>query len=199
MARTAQKESTRSQLIETGIDLMLEKGYNNTGLSDVLNACGVPKGSFYYYFKSKEEFGLEIIKTFDQKYVEQKDQILTDTSVSAVVRLRHYVNTAIEASENLQCSRGCLIANLSQEMADQNEIFRECLCQVVCKRRDRFASVMQQGIDSGEIRTSQTANDLAEFFLCTFNGAMMRSKVRKNAEPLHVFKRLFFDIVLQSP
>lgn len=190
------KDATKNHLIETGIDLMLEKGFNATGLSDVLNACQVPKGSFYYYFKSKEEFGLQIINTFDEKYVEQLDALLCDRSLSPLDRMKKYIDGAIEGAEQRKCSRGCLIANLSQEMADQNELFRNRLNEIICRRRDTFARVLQEAKDAGELKSDINALDAAEFFLCGFEGAIMRSKVRKDTEPLRVFKRLYFERVL---
>jgi len=187
------KENTRSLLIETGIDIMLEKGFNNTGLSEVLGACKVPKGSFYYYFQSKEDFGLQIINTFDEKYVLELDRVLGDKSLSAVERLTSYINESIAKAEQRKCSRGCLIANLSQEMADQNEVFRNRLKEIIEKRRSAIALVMQEGMSIGEISADLNAQELAEFFLSAFEGAILRAKVKKSTESLHVFKKMMFD------
>lgn len=193
--RTATKQNTRQLLIETGIDIMLQKGYNNTGLNDVLNACKVPKGSFYHYFQSKEDFGLQVINTFDENYVEQLDRVLCNESLSPLARLTRYINDAIDKAEGRQCSRGCLIANLSQEMADQNEVFRERLKEIVTKRRSCFAEVLKSAQDKGEIKKDIDTEKTAEFFLCAFEGAIMRSKVTKTTEPLRVFKEMFFGFI----
>lgn len=190
------KENTRSVLIERGIDLMLEKGFNNTGLSDVLNACGVPKGSFYYYFQSKEDFGLQIINSFDENYVVQLDATLKDSSVTPLARIKRYVDENIEKAKGRQCSRGCLIANLSQEMADQSELFRQRLSEIICKRRDTFAAVLQEAKDAGEISPDIDPVQTAEFFLCAWEGAIMRAKVRKDLEPMEAFKHTIFERVL---
>lgn len=187
------KENTRAHLIETGIDIMLQKGFNNTGLSEVLSACKVPKGSFYYYFQSKEDFGLQIINTFDEKYVLELDRVLGDRSLSPVARLTAYIDESIAKAEERKCSRGCLIANLSQEMADQNEVFRNRLKEILEKRRSAIALVIQEGMSAREISNDINAQELAEFFLSSFEGAILRAKVKKSTEPLLIFKKLTFE------
>src|SRR5579885_2187760 len=113
--QAATKVSTKTQLLEAGIDIMLEKGYNNTGIQEVLQKVGVPKGSFYYYFDSKEDFGLQIIDLFDQMYSEKARTSLDDKTKSPVERLRTYCEEGRKNLEAQKCRRGCLIGNLSQE------------------------------------------------------------------------------------
>lgn len=196
-AKAPGKENTRAVLIERGIDLMLEKGFNNTGLSDVLNACGVPKGSFYYYFQSKEDFGLQIINSFDETYVVQLDALLGDTSLSPLQRIVRYVDENIEKARCRQCSRGCLIANLSQEMADQNELFRQRLKEIVVKRRDTFAAVLDEARKLGEIPADLEPRVTAEFFLSAWEGTIMRAKVQKDLEPYEAFRKMIFEHILR--
>jgi TetR/AcrR family transcriptional regulator, transcriptional repressor for nem operon len=195
--KTSGKENTRSVLIERGIDLMLEKGYNNTGLNDVLKSCGVPKGSFYYYFQSKEDFGLQIINTFDETYVAQLDSVLGDLSLRPVDRIRRYVDSSIEKAQGRRCSRGCLIANLSQEMADQNELFRVRLAEIIRKRRDRFAQIIEEARVQGDLPAETDSVQAAEFFLCAWEGAIMRAKVQKDVQSLLTCKQMIFEKLFQ--
>ena len=71
--------TTRTDLIEAGTSLILEKGYNNSGLDEILKAAGVQKGSFYYFFKNKEEFGLQVVDAYAEKRLAQLDRDLGDT------------------------------------------------------------------------------------------------------------------------
>lgn len=196
MPKTATRENTKSVLIETGINIMLEKGYNATGLSEVLTTAGVPKGSFYYYFQSKEDFGLQIINYFDERYVHELDRVLNDKSLSPLERMQKYVTDSIEKAEARKCSRGCLIANLSQEMADQNELFRERLSQIMHKRSETFARTLQEAKDAGQVPQHVCVNMAAEFFLCAFEGAIMRSKTMQDTAPLQTVQKMFFGQVL---
>ena len=82
-ARPTPKGPTRAALVDAGLQLMLDQGYHRTGIQDVLQAAGVPKGSFYYYFPSKEAFVLEVIAQFAAAYVARLEQWLGDTPQSA--------------------------------------------------------------------------------------------------------------------
>lgn len=196
MVKTAARENTKSLLIETGIDLMLEKGFNATGLSEVLATAKVPKGSFYYYFQSKEDFGLQIINYFEEQYVAQLDQILHDESLTPLERMLSYVQQTIEKAEARSCSRGCLVSNLSQEMADQNELFRARLAEIMSRRSETFANCLQAAKDAGQVPANVCVYQAAEFFLCSFEGAIMRAKTLKSVEPLLTVKRVFFGLLL---
>ncbi|HEY9869118.1 MAG TPA: TetR family transcriptional regulator C-terminal domain-containing protein [Candidatus Obscuribacterales bacterium] len=196
MPKVAVKESTKALLIETGIDIMAEKGYNNTGIAEVLARAGVPKGSFYYYFESKEDFGLQIINTFDEKYVAEWNQVLYDSSLPPLERIAAYIDEIIRRSEARQCGRGCLLANLSQEMADQNELFRQRLREIHLKRRDTYAGVLAEAQQLGQISARIDVVEMAEFFLCAWEGAIMRSKVQKDSKPLHIVRQMFFERLL---
>ncbi|HEY9677809.1 MAG TPA: TetR family transcriptional regulator C-terminal domain-containing protein [Drouetiella sp.] len=198
MGRTsATKESTKLQLLEAGINIMIEKGYNNTGIMEVLQKTGVPKGSFYYYFDSKEEFGLQIINYFNDCFIAKKRGPLEDKTVSPVKRLRGYCDEWIQQLEQNECRKGCLIDNLSQEMADQSEVFRNRLKEIADETQAVVAACIKEGQELGEIPACYDSNDLAEFFTCSMKGALQRAKINKNIEPLKVVSRVLFDCFLK--
>lgn len=193
----SEKGDTRLRLLEAGTQIMLEKGYNATGIMEVLQSVGVPKGSFYWYFQSKEDFGLAIIDQFDQAMTEKLNLYLNDATKTPLERLRHY---CIEGRKNLQaakCRKGCLIGNLSQEMADQSEVFRARLEEIMSKWRIRFTDCIGKAQELGEISSEFAPGDLAEFFLSGWDGAVMRSKTTKNTGPQDAFIRIMFDHVLK--
>src|SRR3954464_4367984 len=106
------KESTKSLLLETGKSVFLEKGYSNSGIEAILQAAGVPKGSFYYYFDSKEDFGLQVLDRFADCYKVDLDRYLDDASLSPLMRLRGYFEAVCTRLESQQCRNGCLVGNL---------------------------------------------------------------------------------------
>lgn len=174
---------------------MLRKGYTNTGLSEILSSCQVPKGSFYYYFKSKEDFALQIIEHFDQHYVFVLDQALADASVSPLARIEQKIADGIAAAAAQHCSKGCLIANLCQEMADQNDLLRERLAEIQIQRRLKFASCFAEALSQGQIADTLDPLELAEFFLCGWEGALLRAKATRDTQPLMAFRHLFFAVI----
>src|SRR2546426_9430482 len=85
-ARSNPKAPTKATLVDAGLHLMLEKGYHHTGIQEVLQAAGGPKGSFYYYFPSKEAFGREVIAQFAAAYVERLERWLGETTLRRLTR-----------------------------------------------------------------------------------------------------------------
>jgi TetR/AcrR family transcriptional repressor of nem operon len=194
----SQKQDTKTLLLEAGTEIMLEKGYTNTGIMEVLQKVGVPKGSFYYYFESKEEFGLQIINKFDECIGEKLSRLLCDKAYRPVQRLRNYCQEGRQFLAANKCRKGCLIGNLSQEMADQSEVLRARLEEVLTKWRNRMAACIKEGQTAGEISKDIDTVDLAEFFLSGWEGAVMRAKTTKNTGPQDAFMRVMFDHVLKN-
>ncbi len=187
------KEGTKAQLLEAGARIMTEKGYNHTGILEILQETGVPKGSFYYYFASKEDFGLRIIDDFAEAYSQTLDEYFKDTSLSPLNRLRKYCEDGRKKFEAQECRKGCLIGNLSQEMSDQSEIMRVRLEEVMNGWRDRFADCLKEAQKQNEIPARYDAKALAEFFLSGWEGAVMRSKVTKSTKPIDTFIKMVFE------
>lgn len=183
---------TRTHIIHTGADLIGHKGFGATGINAVLTAAGVPKGSFYHYFSSKNDFGLAVIDTFAEEYDAKLDRILNDTSRSCVDRLRAYFDTGFETMTSCEYTRGCLIGNLGQELAGQNEAFRQRLDSVFASWERRFEHCIRAAQQAGDISADIDAADAASFILSGWEGAILRSKVLKSTEPMERFVRVFF-------
>ena len=193
------KVKTRDLLLEAGKSSFLEKGYNNSGIESILQVAGVPKGSFYYYFGSKEDFGLAVLGRFAECIGERQERLLGDLSVPAVERLRRYCEAVFEALESDHCRKGCLVGNLSQEMADQSEVFRARLEEIFESWVDRYAACLREAQTSGEIDPSLDVRDLAEFWLNSWQGAILRAKTMRSAAPLRTFLAVMFGNLLQHP
>ncbi len=198
MPKATTKESTKVQLLEAGTEIMLEKGYNNTGIMEVLQSTGVPKGSFYYYFDSKEDFGLQIINHTHVTYQDKIKACLEDVSMTPVERLRKYCEEGMQMFEQNACRKGCLIGNLSQEMADQSEVFRNRLKEIIVSWRTIFASCIREGQEAGQISKALDADELAEYFQSGWTGAVARAKTLKSTEPQKIFISVTFNHVLKS-
>jgi len=192
------KDTTKMALLKTGARFFREKGYNHTGIQEVLQTTGVPKGSFYYYFKSKEDFGLEIINNDASEHNWVLDSYLNDETLTPLTRLRRYFEAKCEEFTSLQCREGCLLGNLGQELADQNERFRLRLEEIFAQWRDRYVECLQQAQDTGEIPPHLDVRVLGEFCLNSWEGALQQMKVSKSPAPLKAFITVMFDLVLKS-
>jgi len=197
-SKVATKQETRAVLLETGMNIMIEKGYTNTGIQEILTAAQIPKGSFYHHFESKENFAVEIIHYFDEMYLNELVRILRNPEVTPLNRLKEYCLSGKQHMLAQECRKGCLIGNLSQEMADQSETLRTELSTVMRKWRDLFAATIDEGQKGGEIKEGIPADSLAELFLSGWGGAVMRAKTVKQIEPIDIFIELMFDKVLPA-
>ena len=190
------RADTRSQLLQVGAELISTQGYNNTGIKAILDAAGVPKGSFYYYFASKEDFGLAVIEHFDAHYQDKLDRILDDDAVAPLERLRNFLEAGITEMGAGDFARGCLMGNLAQELAGQNAAFRERLQEVFSGWTARFAECLAAARRRGDLAPDSEPEQLAEFLLVGWEGAVLRAKVTRDPQPMQAFRDTFFERVL---
>ncbi|MEY2857360.1 MAG: hypothetical protein RLZZ74_1672 [Cyanobacteriota bacterium] len=184
----------RQQLIQVGKQIILQQGFKAASLNDILTAAGVPKGSFYYYFASKEDFGLAIIDDFAQK--NELKHLLEDQQFSPLTRLRNFFNSKIAEMEHCQCTDGCLIGNLAQELSAQNELFRDRLNRVFTDWEKCFARCLKEAYEAGEIASDKNLVDLAKFILSSWEGTVLQAKVTKSVLPMEIFVKILFQQIL---
>lgn len=186
----------KEDIVQAGLDIVLSRGFNATGVEAILKQANIPKGSFYNFFSSKEEFGLAII----DKYVADRSElfapIISDESVPPLERIKKSFETLIAAFEDYDCSKGCLLGNLGQEMSDQFENIRQRLEQALQGWIMGLSGLLQQAQQEHTIPADIDAEMLAENLIASFQGALLRSKVKKSSGPLRNFIHLYFDIFL---
>lgn len=189
---------TRNELVRVGTEIIGQHGFNTTGLNAVLRAAGVPKGSFYYYFASKDEFGLAVIENFADEYAARLDGFLLNENFTPLQRIRNYFKDGVASMNRCQCMNGCPIGNLSLELAGQNETFRARLDAVFRNWQKRFATCLSEAMKVGEIAADSDAKQLADFMLSGWEGAILRAKVMKSAAPMKTFVEVFFSKILHQ-
>lgn len=173
---------------------MLSRGFNATGVEAILKQANVPKGSFYNFFSSKEEFGLAVIDRFVVEiYSSIFQPILEDDSLPPLQRIRKCFESLTSRFENNDCSKGCLIGNLGLEMSDQYEKIRQHLDLALQRWAEVFAGLLIQAQREKSIAEDLDAETLAENLIASFEGALLRAKVKKSSEPLKNFIHLYFD------
>jgi len=183
---------TKNRLLEVGTRIFLERGYNHSGIESILQAADVPKGSFYNYFSSKEDFGLQVINRFASCFEAELDRFLGEETLSPLGRLKGYFESVIALLESNRCRNGCLVGNLSLEMADQSELLRTRLEEVFEGWVKRYADCLEAAQLAGEIPAEMNVRSLAEFWLNSWQGAVLRAKTARTTQPL----RLFLDMTL---
>jgi TetR/AcrR family transcriptional repressor of nem operon len=189
MSRPRKSEPTRLRLLEAGAAMLLDQGYHGTGIQAVLDEVGVPKGSFYNYFESKEHFAAEVIRHAAGGACGGLDELAREAEKDALGALRRHLKRRIRAYEG-DCCGGCLIGNLGAEIED-SELCRAALAEAMDGMAARYAAVLALGQAQGTIRDDVAAADLGAQLLDAWEGALLRMKVQRSTGPLKlVVKRL---------
>jgi len=189
---------TRSSILKAGAQIVHRKGFNATGLQEVLDAARVPKGSFYHYFKSKEDFGLQLIDYFAAYLKDMRDRFYEDHTLSPIEKIRGLYRWQAESFLRSGFKGGCPIGNLALEMGDRNDKFRKKLNQVFADMKKTMAAHLEQAREQGEISGSIDVHETVDFIMSSWEGALMQMKVSKSTSPHEVFDRMVFERLLRS-
>ena len=192
------KQDTKQMLIEIGAQIIHQKGYHHTGIQEVIKTAGVPKGSFYFYFASKEDFGLQVIDYFNNKHREMVLPIISDTALSPIKRLAKLFDWFINRFIEMDYTCGCPIGNLSQEMGDLSLAFRNKLKESIERMVQMIAGLLQEGKETGEVPGGLDLEEAANFIVSGWHGALIRMKIVKSAEPLENHKRFILRTLLRQ-
>jgi len=192
------KEDTKQKIIEIGAQIIHQKGYHHTGIQEVIKAAGIPKGSFYFYFASKEDFGLQLIGYFNNRFMDMVRPIIRDNSISPVKRLEKIFERFIQHFIKMDFTCGCPIGNLSQEMGDLSPAFRSKLNESFLLMGKVIADLLAEGKEAGEVPEGLDLEETANFIVSGWHGALIRMKIVKSAEPLENHKRFILHTLLKQ-
>lgn len=199
-AARSRYSDTRQQILSTAQTIIMGKGFAAVGLNEILKTAGVPKGSFYHYFESKEHFGCALLENYFDQYMLLLDEQLSDTSNAAVERLINYFdNWKITQCSDTTTDK-CLVVKLSGEVTDLSEGMRLALKQGTHRVINRLAQVVQEAIDNGEVDITDDAQTVAEEIYYLWIGATLLTKVNRNPDALHVaMNALYARLNLSQP
>jgi TetR/AcrR family transcriptional repressor of nem operon len=192
------KLSHRDGLLDAGLKVMFRKGYVGAGVREIVLEAGVPQGSFTNHFRSKEFFAGEVLDRYFDHTKALVAEALTNTRKTPRQRLLRYLDLITERLEADAFARGCLIGDFSLEAAPVSEMLRERLVAIFVEWRALFAACIRDAQTSGEIDDAFPPDELADFLLASWEGAILRMKVTRSAEPLQRFKRIAFATVFKE-
>ena len=188
-----QKDINRENLLNYGVALLMQQGYHGTGLQEILDAVNVPKGSFYNYFSSKETFAAEMIEHYIEPYLIQLQTYLNESDGHSFTALERYLNESIAELEQTQFKGGCLLGNLTGEIGDTSDICREALQKALDRYRDVWEIGFHRAQKEGSIRKDKTALELADLWVNSWQGALLRMKIEQSVMPLKQCKELILN------
>jgi TetR/AcrR family transcriptional repressor of nem operon len=187
-----ERHETLDLLRRAGIEALTEKGFSATGIDEILRRVGVPKGSFYHYFESKEVFGAELIDLYGAYFCRKLDRHLLDQSHPPLARIRSFIQDAQAGMARYGYQRGCLIGNLGQEMGALPESYRAQLTEVFSDWQSRLSCCLDEARTKGEISPTADCDQWAAFFWIGWEGAVLRAKLERKPDALYVFADGFF-------
>ncbi|WP_199639130.1 TetR/AcrR family transcriptional regulator [Serratia sp. PAMC26656] len=175
---------TREHLLATGESLSLRLGFTGMGLSELLTTAGVPKGSFYHYFRSKEAFGEGMLQRYFEHYDTEMQRLFSDDNSDARHQLLSYYAQAISFHCRSECHNACLAVKLSAEVSDLSEPMRHALEIGTARVIGHLQDAIERGIREGSLSIAMSPAATAETLYSLWLGASLRAKIRRSVAPL---------------
>ena len=188
------RPSAREEIVQAGLKCLVEKGFNAVGVQDITDTAGVPKGSFYNHFVSKEALGVEIVERYGAN--QTRREILTDPSVPPLQRLRRHFDRISALFAESHFKRNCILGGFSAELANQSETIRESLRKLYGQWTKDIEATIAEAQTKGEIANNTKASDLAAFLLDSYEGALLRARVERSRKPFDRFMKFAFGQLL---
>jgi TetR/AcrR family transcriptional repressor of nem operon len=183
--------STKQRLLDAGLPLLLEHGYNDLGVQALLAATRTPKGSFYHHFKDKEDFALQVVDQYMREVHSGLDDCLGDESRPPLERVRCFFERTQEHYRS-EGYMGCLLGGLGQELSGVSDVFRrtieECFSEIV----GRIAVCLEEARERGDLPAGSDPQHMAGLLVDCWEGAALRSRLRRDAAPLNAMLDFYF-------
>lgn len=179
----------RQHVLDVAKEIILGKGFAAVGLNEILISAGVPKGSFYHYFKSKEQFGDELLKNYFEQYLQQLEITLNTSSIGGSTSsacLLAYFQTWLDTQSSDTKADKCLVVKLSAEVTDLSELMRITLKNGTDRVIARLAACVEEGIRNGEFPKHLDAKSITSEIYYMWLGATLLTKVSHTREPLEL-------------
>lgn len=184
----------KEYILQKGIVLVSEKGFQNTGISEILKSASIPKGSFYYYFDSKTDFGIQLINYAAQSFLSSIESTFSK-EMPPIKRIENFFDQQIEHFKGKPCSCNCLFGKLSQEITEDDPQFRRELAEIFIAWKNFFRDTLIEADKEGTITLRNDPESLARFIISGWEGALMQGKVLQSITPLIEFRHIFFTLL----
>lgn len=185
----------RDHILATGQRIMAAKGFSAVGLNEILKDAGVPKGSFYHYFGSKEAFGADILARYFEDYLAELDSTLQLPGLNMAQRLMKYWQVWRESQSFSDCQGKCLAVKLGAEVADLSDSMRLTLKSGTAGIIGRLAEALEKGIAEGSLTLDDEPARVAESLYQLWVGASVMVKIVRTTEPFDSALRMTQKII----
>jgi TetR/AcrR family transcriptional repressor of nem operon len=188
---------TKQRLLEAGLAMLLEHGYNDLGIQAILEETKTPKGSFYHHFRDKEDFALQVIDAYMEQVHAGLDFCLCDESRAPVERVRYFFELT-EQKYREEGYMGCLLGGVGQELSGVNDVFRRKIEECFSVIADRIAACLEKARIAGEIPKNSDPRGMASLLVDCWEGAALRSRLRGDPAPLMTMLDFYFKAAFRT-
>lgn len=189
--------STKQRLIDSGMALLLQHGYNDLGIQAVLATTGIPKGSFYHHFDDKEDFALQVIDQYMHGVHQGLDACLSDGERPPLERVRRFFEMTRQAYRT-EGYLGCLLGGLGQELSGVSEVFRHkiewCFSQIAA----RLSACLEEAQRAGDLPSDIDPREVANRLVDCWEGAALRSRLLRDPAPLDAMLDFYFGTLAMT-
>ncbi len=185
----------KSTILDQGTELLRQKGYHNVGIQEILQVCGIPKGSFYNFFKSKEDFVAQCLRHYGAESTKLLEAYLRNGTHPPLDRLRRFYRTMADRFSREGCTAGCLLANLSMEVGGTNLYLAAVADEILQQHNTLITACIQEAQQMGSMTNTFPATHLAEYLQAGMAGAMSRMKVQHNRRFLDQWYTMTFTLL----
>ena len=191
------KPSHREKLLRVGMRVVHERGFAGASVRDIVQAAGVPQGSFTNHFTSKEAFGLEVIALYFANALDAMRETLRNDDLPPLQRLRRYIDDGKNRLDQDSMKNGCLFGNFTAEASACSEPIRLRLLEVYAEVQASIASCLRAAVQAGELAPSTDCDEIAAFVVSSLQGANLLAKAQRSPVPVERFKDVLFGSVLK--
>ena len=190
------RPSNKEKLLSDGLRVVHERGFGASSVRDIVQAAGVPQGSFTNHFASKEAFGLEVLERYHDMTSAAVSATLRNDELPPLRRLRAWISRQLEYLRKDDMRRGCLYGNMSAEASEESETIRARVVSVFAENEASVAYCLAAAVDAGELAPSTDSRELAGFIVSSLQGAILVAKAQRSPLPVERFVRVLFQRLL---
>jgi TetR/AcrR family transcriptional repressor of nem operon len=198
-ATNHQTSDVRANIIATGQRIMAGKGYSAVGLNEILATAGVPKGSFYHYFGSKDAFGEALLEAYFEDYLAEIDRTMQQPGLNMAQRLMNYWQLWQQSQSFEDCQGKCLAVKLGAEVSDLSEPMRRVMDRGTAGIVSRLAAAIEAGVAEGSLTVDGDPTSVAQSLYQLWLGASVMVKIVRNTQPFDTALKSTRQILHQAP
>ncbi|MGQ5289264.1 TetR/AcrR family transcriptional regulator [Pectobacterium actinidiae] len=177
-------QDVRKHILDTAYGIIATKGFSGVGINEILTSSGIPKGSFYYYFGTKEAFGEALLAEYFDTYLTRISGILSASGESAGIRLMRYFSYWADSQSSTDATNKCLAVKLGAEVSDMSEIMRLALDRGTRRVVLLLETTLREGLSDGSLSVSEDPMSMAEMLYNLWLGACVRQKITRDSASL---------------